>query len=134
MKQLLRTRFIKYGLVGLLGTIVHFAILIILVEHFNIKPVPASAIGFVVVLLISFELNRKFTFKEAKRASNLYTFAKYTITSVAGLALNSGIMYASVNLLSQSYLFGQVCVTIVIPVFNYFLNRSWTFRSPMEGR
>lgn len=116
---------IRYGLVGLLGTILHFASVIALVELAGLDPVIGSALGFILVLVISYFLNRTWTFRaKGQRAGR---FLIYTTVSLIGLALNSGIMYVAVYLLEWNYLYGQSLVVVVVPVVNYILNRTWTF-------
>lgn len=127
VRRLLQTSLIKYGLVGLLGTALHFGLLVALVELAGARPVLASAAGFVVVLLVSYELNRRWTFNRAAPGARLHTFAKYAATSLMGLGLNTAIMYAAVDVLALPYTVGQAGVTLVIPVFNYIMNRTWTF-------
>ncbi|MBP3967251.1 GtrA family protein [Paenibacillus lignilyticus] len=119
---------IKYGVVGIIGTALHFMLLIALVERFQFHPALASAIGFIVVLAVSYYLNRKWTFSSVG-TSGLRSIIKYTVVSVSGLMLNTGIMFVAVEGLHLRYTVGQLLVTVVIPLFNFVLNYYWTFRS-----
>ncbi|SDX31371.1 GtrA family protein [Paenibacillus sp. CF384] len=118
----------KYGVVGVIGTALHFMLLIALVERMGLHPALASAIGFIAVLVLSYYLNRNWTFAAAA-PSGLRSIVKYTVVSVSGLLLNTGIMYISVEVLHFRYTVGQLLVTVVIPLFNFVLNYYWTFRS-----
>lgn len=129
-KSLLQAQVVKYGFVGLLGTALHFGLLILLVEAAGMKPVPASAAGFVAVLIVSYYLNRNWTFRERADGTGWKSFAKYTVVSLTGLLLNTFVMYASVDLLKLPYVVGQAFVTFCVPVSNYILNRYWTFSRP----
>jgi putative flippase GtrA len=117
---------IRYGLVGLLGTALHFGSVIALVEGAGLDPVPASALGFVLVLVVSYILNRTWTFRA--RSGGRRQFAVYSAVSLLGLGLNSAIMFITVHLLQWDYLYGQGLVVAVVPASNYLLNRAWTFR------
>ena len=97
-------RFIRYCVVGVIGTIVHFATTIALVEIGRLDPVIASVIGFVAALLISFVLNRQWTF--ASRAAVTTSLARYMAVSVFGFLLNVAIMAAVTKWLGLSYLIG----------------------------
>lgn len=119
-------KILKYGIVGLLGTFIHFGILLILVELFLIHPVLSSSIGFIVVVVISYFLNKKWTFQSENGGYN--EFIKYLIVSCSGLVINTVIMYCSVNIFQFEYFVGQLIVTIVIPLSNYTLNSFWTFK------
>jgi putative flippase GtrA len=116
----------KYGVVGLLGTLIHFGALYVLVEAFGLYPVTASTLGFLLVLLISYVLNQWWTFQDSP--SGWRPFLKYTVVSMTGLLLNSGIMYTAVDWLHWNYLIGQCLVVVAVPASNFIFNYYWTFR------
>jgi len=117
---------IRYGLVGILGTIIHFASVILFVEAVRLDPVLGSGLGFLLVLVVSYILNRTWTFRSKSKGAR--QFIIYTLVSLSGLGLNSAIMFISVHILHWNYLYGQGLVVAVVPVSNYILNRFWTFR------
>lgn len=118
---------IRYGLVGLLGTALHFAGVIFFVEAVRLDPVMGSGLGFLLVLVVSYFLNRTWTFRSKSKGARQFFF--YTLVSLFGLALNSAIMFFSVHILQWNYLYGQGMVVAVVPASNYILNRFWTFRA-----
>jgi len=131
MHTLLRHSIVKYAVVGLLGTALHFALLAALVEWAGVHPVVGSVLGFGVVLAVSYVLNKKWTFQDpghAVQATDYRQFIRYCIVSGSGLILNTLIMYGAVEKFDMPYLLGQVIVTFVVPVQNYLFNRYWTFR------
>jgi len=105
---------------------VHFATTIALVEIGRLDPVIASVIGFVAALLISFVLNRQWTF--ASRAAVTTSLARYLAVSGFGFLLNVAIMAAVTKWLGLSYLIGLALVVLIIPAVNFTLNARWTFR------
>ncbi|WP_163859754.1 GtrA family protein [Paenibacillus elgii] len=121
----------RYGIVGLLGTALHFAALFVLVEAAKLHPVLASALGFVLVLLVSYALNRRWTFQAS--ASGWKPLAKYTVVSVTGLLLNIGLMYLAVDRLHWHYAVGQCLVVVAVPISNFLFNYYWTFREKRSG-
>lgn len=124
------TVIIRYGLVGLLGTLIHFSSVIALVELAQLDPVISSAVGFLLVLLISYYLNRNWTFRSKDGRSRQFFY--YAIVSLVGLGINSTIMFIDVHILKMNYLFGQCFVVVVVPVSNFLMNRKWTFRDTRE--
>ncbi|WP_202079779.1 GtrA family protein [Caldalkalibacillus salinus] len=116
-----------YGMVGVLGTLIHFGVLILFVELFNQGPVLSSTIGFIVTLIVSYYLNQKYTFK-IKSTQHTKLFTKYTIVSCSGLILNGLIMYLAVQILSFHYMLGQAIVVFILPLTNFILNNLWTFK------
>jgi len=118
---------LRYAIVGVLGTAIHFGVLAALVEFGGVEPVLASAAGFIVTLIVSYVLNHRWTF--ASPARHRTAFARYTAVSVLGLGLNSLIMYLAVHVFGLWYILAQALVVMVVPAVNYLLNRSWTFKS-----
>lgn len=116
----------RYGVVGILGAFIHICATVALVEWFQLNPVLSSIIGFIVVLIISFFLNKKWTFQV--KESNFLQFAKYLTVSLTGLALNTLIMYVTVNVLEWPYLYGMGVMVVAVALCNFSLNQLWTFR------
>lgn len=121
-----------YGIIGLVGTLIHFSVLVLLVELFHLEPVLSSSIGFIVTVIVSFYLNRRFTFR-TKSNQTTVTFIKYTVVSCSGFILNSVIMYGAVHILSLHYSIAQAIVVAVLPISNFLLNNYWTFKESKEG-
>jgi putative flippase GtrA len=116
-----------YGLVGLLGTAIHFSTLVLLVEIFGLGPTFSSSIGFILTVIISFFLNKNYTFKVPGESSSTMLF-KYILVSWSGFILNSLIMYLTVQVMSVNYMIGQAVVIVVLPITNFLLNNYWTFK------
>jgi putative flippase GtrA len=122
---------VKYGAVGLLGTLIHWGVLILLVEAWDFDPVWGTTIGFIVTLLVSFILNNEWTFMASVARSNVkpfIRFMRYVVISLFGLLLNTGIMYLFVHIWELPYLVGQCVSLFVVPLSNYMFNSKWTFQ------
>jgi len=116
----------RYAIVGVIGTFTHFGILTLLVEAFNGDPVISSVVGFIITVIVSYYLNYRWTYKSSKK--HKATLTRYLIVSLAGLCLNTAIIYVTVNILNLWYVIGQLIVVIVIPVHNFILNTYWSFK------
>ncbi|WLD93928.1 GtrA family protein [Alkalihalobacillus sp. AL-G] len=126
-KKLDYQKIISYGVIGVIGTIVHFSTLILLVELFGVDPVIGSLAGFILTVILSFLLNKTYTFKVRNR-NNMILFIKYGVVSVVGFVMNYLIMYLTVDIYSLHYAIGQAMVVICIPITNFLLNNYWTFQ------
>lgn len=127
--MLLRRKFGRQGVnflwVGLISTLTHFFVLVFLVEQWGVSPEFATLWAFFASLLVSYFLNRHYTF----HCQQLWwqTFPRYLFVTLVGLGLNVSLMYFFVSVLEISYLWGFVVVTLLVPISNFFLNRYWTF-------
>jgi len=116
----------RYGVVGIIGTGIHFGTLILLVEIFSIDPVISSTIGFILTLIVSYILNYFWTF--ASNQAHSKAIFRYAVVSISGLFLNALIMHITVNIFYWHYILGQAVVIFVIPITNFALNNWWSFK------
>lgn len=123
---LLDKQFLRFASVGVVGTTVHYSVLLVLVELLNISVLVATAAGFVLGALTNYILNYHFTFNSRKKHSDAMT--KFFAVALMGLGLNQVIMWVAVGILFINYLLSQVVATLVVLFFNYLANRSWSFK------
>ena len=131
INSILSNKFVKYGLVGILGTFLHFAILIFLVRLLGSNVLFSSTFGFIVVLIISYFLNKHWTFQSSEQG--IQEFTKYSIVSLIGLLLNTIVMYLSIYVFGFNYIIGQFLVVLIVPVSNFCLNNIWAFKVKRES-
>ncbi|SAK95426.1 GtrA-like protein [Caballeronia fortuita] len=120
-------QFVRYIVVGGIGTLAHLGVLSACVEWFGWPPAAGAVAGFSVALLISYVLNRGWTFQSQR--SRLAAFWRYTAVSLGGLALNTGMMMGLIRYAHCDYFRAQLYVIAVVPVCNFLLNRYWTFNA-----
>jgi putative flippase GtrA len=118
--------FFKYAAVGVIGTFIYLLILYLLIEILKLEPVISSTIGFVIIVIISYWLNYRWTFSSSSR--HLVAFPRYATVSLVGLGLNASIMFIAVNIFNLWYGIGQIISFVVIPLCNFYLNSYWSFR------
>lgn len=117
--------FIQYGIVGVLGTVVHTGILTFCVEVLDIRAIFSTILGFIGSLILSFKLNSIWTFKNNRKAN--FSFLKYLTVCSVGLLINVFIMFLTVDLFRSSYFIGQAIAILVVPIFNFTLSKYWAF-------
>lgn len=118
--------------VGLTAAAGHFTTLAILVERQLAGPVLASLAGFIVGSIISYSLNRRFTFESTRtHAGALPRFA-----AVAGIAfvMTGLLMEVFVHWLGIYYLFAQVITTGMVLVWTFTAYRLWAFAHKAGAR
>lgn len=117
--------FLRFAAVGVAATSAHYAVLIALTELGGVDPVPATAVGFAVGAVVSYVLNRAFTF--AARPAIASSLAKFLAIALVGAFINAGIVAL---LIGQGlyYLVAQVIATLVVLVWNYAGARLIVFR------
>lgn len=116
---------------GLAAAVGHFSTLAALVEFDLAGPVRASACGFLVGGVISYVLNRRFTFN----ATRSHVGAVPRFIAVAGVAfvLNAFLMDLLVHRLGLFYLLAQVITTGLVLIWTFSAYRIWAFRHAPEA-
>jgi putative flippase GtrA len=118
-------QFSRFLAVGVAATAVHYGVLIALVEAWGTDPVLATTAGFVAAVLLSYVLNRRYTFdREPAFGSGLL---KYYGAVSMGLVLNAGVM-AVLTRWGAHYLLAQVAASAVALVWNFLAARLIVFR------
>jgi len=118
-------QFLLFAGVGAIGTLGHYTTLIVLVQFWVVDPVFASSLGFVVGAIINYILNYHFTFQSNKRHAEALT--KFLIVATIGAGINGFIMYIGVENTNINYLIVQIFATIVVILWNFVVNKLWTF-------
>ena len=119
-------QFIAFTGVGAIGTTGHYLVLISLVALFQLPPTVATSIGFVVGALINYQLNYRYTFKSV--VPHRVALPKFLLIATLGAAINLLIVYWGTHLFSIHYLVIQLVATTTVLLWNFFINRIWTYR------
>lgn len=121
----------RYGLVGVLATLVHFSVVVMLVELLHMDPVISNVPAFFTGFLVSYYSNRSWTFAGSGGRSGC--LPKYLLVQIVGLGLNLGIMFLTVNVLKWSYIVGLCLALLCAALVTFLLNKYWTFLPATVG-
>lgn len=118
LKQLFR-----YGLVGVINTLITFIIIVIL-THFAVNPYISNAAGFAVGLVNSYILNSKFTFKQRSSTGSVL---KFSISFAGAYCLNLTALHYLVLLAPIPTILSQLSAMIVYNVAFFIFMKAWVF-------
>lgn len=125
LKSPAQSQFLRFALVGALGTILDFTALnaAYLLLHLNLYI--ALTFGFTIGTLNNYFLNSSWTFKQPLSGKKMLQFA---LIGGTGLLINNGLVYLLVERLNVYYNLAKALAVLLILLWNYFLNRRFTFR------
>ena len=128
MKFLLEdlSRFIKFGLVGVLNTIINW-ILFILLNSMGVYYIISNIIAYGISTLNSYLWNSKWVFKYTGDNVNQTTF-KFITLNIIGLVLNTIILFLLVDIIKLPKIIALIIATGVVMILNYFINKLWVFK------
>ena len=119
------SHFIRFALIGAIGTAVHFVVLDYLVRFAQLSSVLSSQVGAIFGALTNYLLNRKFNY--GSQASHLETGPRFFTVVLIGFVLNGLLMKAFADYLVLNYLFAQAITTVFVLFWNFSANHFWTF-------
>lgn len=126
MKSLLSRQFAIFLGVGCVATLVHYAILIGMVEGWRLKPVPATLMGYVAGALTSYALNRHFTYQTSR--NHWQATWRFGLVALGGFGLTWIIMQMLTMFFKMPYLPSQIFITGLVLFWSFYINKLWTFR------
>ena len=117
---------LRFAVVGVIATATHYSILTALVEIRHVNKIVATTIGYAIGTIVSYVLNRRFTF-DARGTPVVKSFAKFAVLYGVGAFLNGAIFGALVHA-GLFYLFAQVIATGIVLFWNFLGARYIVFR------
>ena len=88
----------------------------------------AKALSFIISATINYIFNRKWTFRSNdKNVAGQAT--KFFVVALIGLSFNSLIFYIITATLGWRDVFGLLISTAIVTLWNFFINRIWTFKN-----
>ncbi|HIT10899.1 MAG TPA: GtrA family protein [Candidatus Onthousia faecigallinarum] len=109
----------KFGIVGVIATVIDFAFLYLFREFLHFPVLLANTLSFCISVIYNYTASVKWVFDVNKEKDARKQFVIFIIFSVIGLLLNDLIMWVSTDLLSIYYLLAKIIATLIVMVFNF---------------
>jgi putative flippase GtrA len=123
------TLFLRFALIGVLNTGLHFVLLVLLVEKIGLWPPLANAGAFFGTNLFSYFANSHFSFKVDISS---HRYVRFLVTSLIGVVIAYGLS-SVVEHFGGHYLLGFVLLIVLMPPINYLLARRLVFPDAEAG-
>jgi putative flippase GtrA len=124
-------QFIVFASLGVLGTGVHYLLLIACVELLSVNPVAGSILGYVAGAITNFFASHHIAFRSRAKLSE--TAPRFFSVAVVGFFVNWISMWSLVDQVCVQYFVAQVMSTVLVLGFNYVVNATWTFGGDRGG-
>ena len=109
----------KFGIVGIIATVIDFAILIVLTELFGVDTVVSATISFSISVVFNYLASMRYVFKHRDGLSRQREFAIFLVLSIAGLIINDVMMWIGTEFTSVDYRIVKVVATFVVMIWNF---------------
>ena len=118
MKHLL-AQIMKFGVVGVIATVIDFGVMIFLTEVFGINPVAAATVSFTVSVIFNYLASMRYVFSHREGMSRQREFVIFIVLSVIGLVINDALMWVGTEMTPVDYRIVKVLATAVVMVWNF---------------
>jgi dolichol-phosphate mannosyltransferase len=126
---------LRFAAVGIVGTLIDVALFALLHGVFGLALLPANTISYSAGIVNNFLLNRRWTYRDAPHKAIRTQMSQFAIVSVSALLLNNLLVALLTPPLSASavgpqggYLLAKACATALGLIWNFAINRVWTFK------
>ena len=110
-------RALKFGLVGVANTALDVLLFSTLTYVAGVRPVPANIVSYSAGILLSYTVNRAWTFRDRERQRTVRQLAWFIAGSVAGLALSTLVIA----------LLAGVCGALAAKVLSVGVTFAWNY-------
>ena len=117
---------VSFAAFGMVATLLHFSILIALVDMADYPPPTATVFGFLAGAVCAYMLNQKYTFKRDRW--HFHTASKFLFVATLTGSVNFLFLKIGTDCLALNYILVQSFLTFILFVVNFLVNRKWTFR------
>lgn len=121
MKKLI-IQLIKFGIVGVIATLIDLAVLMVLKEFMKVDVLAASAVAFSVSVIANYILSMLFVF-ESSGNSKVKEFLVFVVLSIGGLLLNQFIMWIGTEIMTAYYLWVKAFALVFVPIYNFITRK-----------
>lgn len=119
-------KFIKYGLVGVLGLVVDMGVFYLLNKKLGVNYVVANIISSSLAIIHNFILNSYFTFKITD--NKLKRFATFYLIALIGMAVSSGLLVVFIDGLKLDTMVSKLITVFIVAIGQFIFNKKLTFR------
>ncbi len=115
----------KFGIVGVIATVIDFGFLYIFKEFAHINTIIANTLSFCISVIYNYIASVKWVFNVNKEKNPKKNFILFIVFSVIGLILNDAIMWVCTDKLNIHYLIAKVIATALVMIFNFVTRKKF---------
>lgn len=115
--------YIKFAISGTTATLTELVLLYLLHGVWRMKLILSSTIAFTVAVLISFYLQKFWTFRNASTKKMPRQLSIYLFVGTTNLLLNAVIIHTAVRKFHIYYLLAQLVSTILLSIWSFLMNK-----------
>ncbi len=118
----------RFGLVGASAAVVHFSMVVLLVETRWLQPLVANLVAFSLAFQVSYWGHRTWTFSGTQQKHSV-AFPRLLLVSSLAFAANESLFYLLMSQFKLTYMPALLIVLSILPLAVFTINKLWVFPS-----
>lgn len=126
------TRFLRFGVSGVVGFAVDAGVLMLLTTGFGLNPYLARVPSFLAAATTTWLINRHWTFADRRSSDRTREWQRYLLAMLGGGLVNYGVyalLVATLEPVARWPVLGVAAGSLAGMVVNYLSSSRWIFRS-----
>lgn len=121
---------INYLIIGVLTTVINYAIYVIAIKSFVIDIFTSNIIAWIITVIVAYFLNKQFVFESKSYKLNVIgrEIISFGLARIFSLLLEEAILFIFVEKFSMNELIIKLIANIVVIVVNYVLSKFIIFK------
>jgi putative flippase GtrA len=132
MPPLVEQRWFRFSLVGAAGFAVDALVLAVMHHLAEVGPLPSRAVSFTVAVIVTWQLNRRFTFAGNRVHPAFGELLRYLGSNLTGLAVNAGgyaLLVILIPWAAERPVMALIPASLLAAFVNYHGSANFAFRS-----
>lgn len=118
---------LRYLVAGITGAATQIGLLYVFTDIVGLWYLYSSIFSFLAAIIVSFLLQKFWTFADKKTDKMHHQFGKYMVVAILGLLVNTLAMFLLVDLLFLWYILAQIITGAIIAVMNFLMYKFFIF-------
>jgi putative flippase GtrA len=131
--QQLFAQLVRFGVVGILATLIDFGLMIFLTEMVQVNYLISATASFSLAIVFNYLASMRFVFTRRDKTNRVREFTLFVVLSVVGLLINGFCMKLGVSSLAIDYRITKIAATIIVTLWN-FVTRKVFFDADSQDR
>jgi putative flippase GtrA len=120
------SQILSFAGVGVVAAVVHYGLLLALVELSGWRPVPATLVGYIGGGIVSYWLNRSMTYRSERPHDEAGW--RFAVVAAVGFGITYALMHVLVDRMALPYFPAQIGTTLIVLFWSFVAHKFWSFR------
>lgn len=125
MKRLLEKQFVRYCIIGTIGSIIEIALFFIFTDILKIQYILSNVLSFIITIFFLYYFNTHYVFRSEKLESkrNRHKFYIFLFTRILGLIFDTAVLSLCISVIDLPNLISKIIACASSTIINYYIGK-----------